>query len=460
MYNSVRIVVVLALLVTVIGSIGATPVAAQGQFGSYTSGVQVQNLESTTANIIVTAYKSDGSVDATIPDTINGNSSKTYFPLGVSSGFQGSVIVSSDKKAAAISNLVESTFKAGASYVGASAGATTVLLPLLMKGNSGFNTWFSVQNAGAGPATVNIAYSDGTNSGPHAIPVGAAKVIYQKNETHNAAVFSGSITSDQPVVAVALEEDPKTMFAYTGFAGSSTNPVMPLINANNSGYITGVQIQNNGAGPAVVTVSYTPSTAGTACTETQTIASKSSATYTLYAFGPGDPPGAVGYSTTCTQGQTFIGSAKVTANAALSAADGSSTEAAEPLVAIANQLLPGKNGGAYGAFDPGQATNKVVMPLIMDRNSGFFTGFNVMNVGSAAANVNCTFTGTGYTASNPSLSPDQALNDIQNNKIASGYIGSATCTASGASDKIVGVVNELKPGDADNFLVYEAAATN
>jgi hypothetical protein len=94
------------------------------------------------------------------------------------------------------------------------------------------------------------------------------------------------------------------------------------------------------------------------------------------------------------------------------------------------------------------------MPLIMDRNGGYFTGFNVQNVGSDSTTVNCTFTDSTYTVS-ATLDAGEALSDLQGDKIASGYVGSATCVASGGTDNlIVGVVNELGPS-GDAFLVYE-----
>ncbi len=107
-----------------------------------------------------------------------------------------------------------------------------------------------------------------------------------------------------------------------------------------------------------------------------------------------------------------------------------------------------------GSFDPANATSTVVLPLIMDRNGGYFTGFNVMNVGSSSTSVTCNFTGTTYSVSK-TLAAGEALNDLQMNKIASSYVGSATCTA-GSGGSIVAVVNELGGSStADQLLVYE-----
>jgi hypothetical protein len=89
----------------------------------------------------------------------------------------------------------------------------------------------------------------------------------------------------------------------------------------------------------------------------------------------------------------------------------------------------------------------------MDRNAGFYTGFNVMNIGSSAT-VSCTFSGSTYTVS-AALNTGVALNDLQVNKLAPGYVGSATCSAPGGA--IVAVVNELGTStSADLLFTYEA----
>jgi hypothetical protein len=429
-----RALLVLALAIGILGSASG---ASAGAF-TYTSGFQVQNLEAATANITVTFYNQDGTQAASVSDTVAASGSKTYFPLNqVNDGFNGSVVISSDKQVAAIGNVLGDGGNAAASYSAATAGATTVQIPLLMKDNSGFNTWFNVQNTGALDASVNVAYSDGTTASATIKP-GAAHTFDQATETHSVKVFSAEVTSDQPVAATVIEESSSIMFAYSGFTGGSTNPVLPLINANNAGYVTGVQIQNAGASSTDVTLTYT-GTDGSSCTETQTIASKQSGTFALQAFAGVAVPG---MSTTCTGGQKLVGSAQVTTNSA-----------SMPLVAIVNQL-GASNGEAYNAFDPASATAKVVMPLIMDRNGGYFTGFNVMNVGTTATTVSCTFTGASYTVGG-TLDPGKALNDLQANKIADGYVGSATCTA-GSGGTILAVVNELGASSSlDQLLVYE-----
>lgn len=437
--RSIRFMLALSLMLSV--ALAASH-SARAQNFSYTSGVQVQNLSGSTASITLSFYdNASGNLSGSpTADSLSPNSSKTYFAttLPVSSGFNGSLVVSSNQPVAAISNILGNNGVASASYVGTSAGNTTLLLPLLMKGNSGNDTWFNVQNTGTADATVNIAYSDGTTAGPTTIKAGAAKSFFQKNETHPATVFSAVITSNQPVAATVVQESTTVMYAYTGFPAGNTSPVMPLINANNGGTVTGMQIQNAGGSSTNVTVSYTPSLFGTACTETQTIPAGQSRTFTLFAF-------ANGANSTCVAGQRFVGTARVTTNSA-----------SQPLTVIVNQLrlTSPQYAEAYGAFDPNLATSTVVFPLIVQRSADF-SGFSIMNVGAGATSVSCTFSGTSFTVPATNINPNQAVTILTTSSIGTNYVGSGTCTASGGG-KIVGVANQLgKVLTGDDFKVYE-----
>ena len=438
-----KLVMAAALAAATIGAGSAQPASAL--VFSYTAGIQVQNLSAAPASVVISFYNADGTTTGNggISGNIPASGSATYFPFKdteVKAGFNGSAVVSSDQQVAAVVNVLGSgPANSAASYIGFQQGANTLLVPLLMKANSGFSTWMKAQNTGSAAANVTVAYSDGTSATATIAP-GAAATFDQSTEAHNAAVFAATITSNQPLAATIMQEDSKTLFAYNAFPGGSQNPNMPLINANNSGYITGIQLQNGGSAPTNVTVTYTPSSAGTACTETQTIGAGQSATFALNAFAT------TVAGETCANGAAFIGSAQVTANSA-----------SQPLVAVVNQLLPGVNGEAYGGFDATAATATVVLPLVMDRNNGFYTGFNVVNVGTAATTVSCTFVGVGGAVSyvvNASLAAGQGTTAIQNGQVSDGFVGSGKCTAA-AGGKIVGVVNELGPSSGDFLLVYE-----
>jgi len=444
-------ILILVLVAAPLSAMAQGPDSASPDAVTYTSGFQLQNLTGSLATVAIVFYNQDGSIANTVNDTIAGNTNKTYYPLSaVSSDFDGSVVVSSDQQLAAITNVLGNDGQRGASYGGFSDGATTVNLPLVMKAYFGIDTWFNVQNTGSASATVNIAYKPGTCTESVSVAPGAAKTLKQADNTCLPIGFVGAatITSAQPVAAAVMQVNAQSLLAYKGFTTASTNPVMPLVSSNYYKSGTGISIQNTGASATTVTISYKPSAGfpGAACTETKSIPAGQSANYSYPQLPAGC--GTSGSGVTDTTNGGFVGSAAVTANSANM-----------PLVAMVNSVTRDTaNAAAYEAFDSNSATSKVAFPLIMDRNYNIFTGISVANVGASATNVTCTFTGTSYTASATSLQPGAALTDVQLNKIASGYVGAGTCTASGGDAKIAGIVTELTNSAAsttDALLAYD-----
>lgn len=422
---------------------------ASAQSLSYNSSIQIANLDDTTdATAVVTFYDSAGTAQ-TYNTSITAGSSVTLFPLPeVSAGFDGSAVISSDTPVAAIVNVVANGFDYGASYGGFDAGAEEVSLPLIMKNNGGFNTWFNVQNAGSADTTVTVEYAGTSCQETATIKVGAAARFEQEDNACLGTKYVGAATvtaaSGGEIVASVMEVGETTLFAYNGFVDDgSTAPVIPLVNANNAGYETGIALQNVGSSSTTVTLTYTPAGAGTACTETQTIAPSASANFAFTAFATSVS------GENCADGARFVGSATVTTNSA-----------DMPLVGIVNQLnLAAQKGSAYNAFDPSVATDTVVMPLIMDRNSGFFTGMNVMNVGTASA-VTCTYVrasdnATIKTETSSVLQNGEAFNVLHSNYLANAFVGSATCTADTAGGLLLAQVNELGGGSGDQLFTYE-----
>jgi len=470
-----RKVLYIFMLTALVAGLLASPVKAAPPV-SYQSGFQIRNLTSGTATITISFYNPDGTVALAVDDEVPGDATNTYFPLDSShlkggtlpSGFKGSVVIASDTPVASMSNLVGyDSANAPISYASFSAsfaGANTLSLPLLMKANYGYNTFFAIQNTGTGPTDITVTYSDGTVVTKTAVPASASATFEQASETHTASVFSASVTSGEPVAATVVEVGPNTLFSYSGFTAGATNPMMPLVNENNYGYFTGVQIQNLGASDTDVTVSYSPGLAGTACLETRTVPAGKSATFAQGVFTASDPNGSAPKANTCTLGQQFVGAGKVTANTA-----------SMPLVAVVNQLNPATTapkGAAYMGFNPADGKAKIVYPLIMDRNFGYFTSWSIANVSEtetvAKADLVCTVTGTDISgaAVTKTFSPDAdivpgaswTLNHI--NVIANRFVGGATCVSADANDKLVGSANQLATGPIDSFLVYEGFAVD
>jgi hypothetical protein len=423
--KKVIVVLVLALAMVLVSSVAAQP-------SSYNTGFQVANQSSSEATIVITYVKQDGTIDATVDDTIPANGSKTYFPVGASAGFNGSVVISSDQPVAAITNVLGDGLAFGASYESFASGAPVVNLPLIMKGNFGFNTWFNVQNAaspGGADVDVTISYAGTSCTETKTIPAGAAATFNQASNSCLTAPYVGAATitaTGGDVVATVMEAGTTTLFAYNGFTSGASDPVMPLVQGNNAGYFTGIQVQNVGTASTDVTITYTPGAAGSTCTQTATIAGGASATF---------------LNCSNLSVARFVGGAKVSANSA-----------DQPLVAIVNQLNSAAGKGAsYNAFDPAAGTATVSFPLIMRDNFGYFTGFNIYNAGGASADVTCTFSGTGAPAPvSSTVAAGSTLTAVQTG--TGRFVGSATCTAAGAS--LLGVANELASSTGDNLFAY------
>jgi hypothetical protein len=317
-----------------------------------------------------------------------------------------------------------------------------------MKNNGGFYTWFNVQNAGSADASVTVQYVPGSSGSAYTAPAvtvkpGAAATFSQRDLAALGTKFVGSavVSSNQPIVATVMqvgESTSKVLMGYNGFTAGSTTASMPLIMANNAGYFTGYQVQNVGTASATVTIKYGKNIAGSFAPtdDTVTLAPNASATF-IQAGGK--------WGT-----NKFVGSATITS--------------AQPVVAIVNQVKATGTavGTAYDAFDPGNATNKVSAPLIMANNSNYFTGFQVMNVGTAATTITVDY-GTNLAGTyNPpnetaTIQPGNSYNSIQNGGAwgTNRYVGSVTVTASGGSDKIVMIVNQIWPAaPGDQFMTY------
>ncbi len=414
---------------------------------AYESGIQIQNLAAEEGDITLTFFNLQGFVVGIATEKIDPNGSLNFYrgTMPITPGFDGSVVVASNVPTAGISNLVG--LQAGnkpityGAFSAFSEGSPTVFLPTLMKNNYGYDTFFYVQNLGEADATVNIAYSDGLNIQLTGIKPGAAKAVRQTDEAHAGKVFSATLTADQDIAVTVAQTGP-TLLTYNGFGAGTVYPIMPLFQANNYGYVTGIQIQNAGGMTTEVTVEYTP-VVGTACTETQSIPAGESRTFGLAAF-QGTAAGS-----TCKKEQ-FVGSAAVKTNSQ-----------SQPLVAVVNQLNSGESkGGSYNAFDPAAGKGKLLFPLIMDRNWGYFTGWSIVNVGGAdipAGGVKCQILENGVlvkTFDSPAIPVNGAWTMDHNKKIADGFVGSAVCTTTGT---VIGVLNQLGPlPGIDVLLVSEA----
>jgi hypothetical protein len=479
--------VVPALLLAIAFAFGALPAqVAHAQYPTFFSGIQIQNLSTNQANISISFLQEKATSETlSVSYEINPSAQLTLASLtaveGLPGGFQGSAVISSDQKIAAIVNIVGTNF-GGEAYVGVEGGANELALPFLNKAFFKQNTFFNVQNVGDAATNVAVTYRGRVgNDGPvqtfsdsyanlqpgASVRFDQAAAFLSNTSSSLPDGFNGSATiscpsSDCAAVVTLIGE--KIAQVYNGFTAGATNPVFPLINVQpRFNTITGISLQNFGDTTTNVTVSYTPSQAGVACTETRTIEPKEIGYFAIGAFDSGHPfydsnatnCVTVGGSTT----PSFVGSASVTTNSAN-----------QPLVGIVNQNTA-SYAGTYTSFNPTQGTRTVVFPLIQDRWYSYFTGFSIVNVGDVATGITCTFSGNSVTQSpSEDLEPGEVWTIQQKDVMPANpansretYNGSGTCTATATNGKLVGIANQLGPSDQgggvtrDNFNVYEAA---
>jgi hypothetical protein len=467
-----RMMVIVTILLLALGLIAATGVSAQT---AYDSTINIRNMDPTEASVVIQFFATDGSHDpsADVVMNIPGESMAYYFVLlntNLPVDFQGSAVVASDKELVIVHNLRINQGEQGASTNGFAEGSPVVQLPLLMRNNGGYTTWFSVQNAGMADAIVEVEFFPGSIAGKKwqwvnpadssnqvAIAPGAAYYFDQADMpeigTGATGRFIGSavVTSvnGEPLVASAIQVGPFGLYAYDGFGSSGSQSVLaPLFIYHHVGIQSSIQVQNVGTMTTTVTMSYAPGAYGNACTETHTIAAGASEVFGFLSFyGP------TAYSDCYTQnpGTRFIGSAYVSTNSS-----------SQPLLGVVNQM----NGtttksGSYNAFAPEEATSCVAAPIVMDSNSNYWTSLNIMNVGAAATTVTVEY--SMYQGHQPAndvlvLSPNEMGDILHANKLGvtpgARYIGSALACGTPGS-KIVGVVNQINTVAAgDTLFVY------
>jgi len=457
----------LSLVVALLAAVAVFIVPQAGAQGglTYTSSIQVQNLDNVAAPISIEFYdEATGALQtgAVIGATIPAGGSVTYLPIpNLSAGFKGSAVISSANRIAAITNLLGNGGAYGGAANGLSAGSTSVGMPLIMRNNSGFSTFFSVQNAGTADATVTIAYKRGTHGQDFTSPAftikpGASKSFDQAtmNELGDKFIGSATITSDQPVVSAVSQLGTggiKTMLMYDGFAGGSTTVRAPLVMSNNSGFFTSLSIQNVGTAATAVNVTYSPNTARGSSFQPV------NETLNLQPGAGGNilqASGQWGNGLTDTS-KRYIGSATITAS--------------QPVEVVVNQnkfSAASNLGTAYEGFNPASLTSTASAPLVMTRNGNYSTAIQCQNAGTAPTTITVTYSantapgGSGTPAADTAtIQPGASATIFQagnDPKWGARYIGGATITATG-NVPIGCLVNELNTGGSgDSFLTYTA----
>ncbi len=392
---------------------------ATTQSVSYTSGIQIQNLSSTTANATVTYYNQDGSQAASQSFQIPGNQSYVVFgnTMQAPAGFSGSAVVSADQPIVANVNLLGSNPTTGESYDGLNNPTTSEFLPLFQQGNSGYNSSLYIQNASSSQNSVSVQFNSGgstVSTKSFTLPANGSVTVDSSNDGISGRfIGSAVITGSQPIAAALNQTNGSILFSSTGNPTGSSTIYAPLIMTNNSGWTTSLQVQN--VGTQATTASLYLNGGSSAIAQAQLGPGQSVSWYPV--------PGTV-------SGSRFIGSATVTSSGGV------------PLVGVVNELNQTTGQGmAYSTF--GSGTQTVDMPLVMFNNSGYYTGEQVQNVGTAAATVDLKINGTVVDTKVIQPGQTQVWFSATNIIPGGGKIASASAVAREPGSQIVGIVNEI-----------------
>lgn len=428
---------------------GGARANAQGFGVVWDSSIQVLNLsDSEAVNIAITYYKQDGTIAVSTTDTVQPGQSNTYFPIHAPDGFNGSVVISSDKPVVVVSNLVVRTPQSGlGSYVGFQQGAPTIYFPLVMKGNAYNTTTFNVQNTGNTDAEITIRFTPEAGSTYPNVPditdtikPGAAKTYDLSTLSQfsgitrwvGSATVSVSDPANDSIAGVATTVNQRyptayQLYTYNAFTRGSTTVILPLIQENNNGNRTSVNCQNiSSSTPTTVTVTYIPETGyGPKPAETKTNV----------------PPNGVAVFLQDYRGTTrWVGSARVTSDPAV------------PLVCVVNQQKPAHGtGSTYEGFDPASATDTVVLPLIQSRNGDPTRGWVYTSINLATADGNphpitCDFKPAPGFTDPPSVTKTGAsVVFLQNDVYGNGakFIGGAVCKTDDGTG-LFAIVNQAR----------------
>ncbi|MCS7248964.1 MAG: hypothetical protein NZ840_12100 [Anaerolineales bacterium] len=428
--------------------------------GPWVSGVTVANLTNEQANVQITFYNQDGSVALSFNGgTIPGNASKTwYLPShvsGLSSGFIGSAVVSSDKQIAAIVN-TQLPSGSNPARVGTSAGVTTpaetVYATQIMKNYYGWNSYCAVQNTGSSAFTVSAFYYDqnGNQVGSartQSIPANASYIFDQSTDSGLPNGFNGSakfVGGPSNLLAVVCNfynagtgSTDAQFHSYNGMGFGGTTLYVPRVVKDFYNYQSGLKIQNIGTEPLTVTITFNFNGINYTLTSPSIGPGRS--------WGPymGDPSQLAG-ATPSLLGVSGSGSAVISVN------DPNPNKQIIATINEDNRVNPAGRGVTYEAGLPSEASNVIVFPQITSEYYGYSSGWQVMKIESGTANCTASYSASGPIAaftenfvlsdSNPSFSrfapdaPGMLAGPANDN-----YNGAVTINCTGA--KVIGISN-------------------
>jgi len=441
---------------------------AQAPVGSFVSGIACVNLDGVSGQATMTFYNPDGTVKNTVTNNAFLNPWQVFTPdqAGLGSGFQGSGVVSSDKKVACGLNSQTANGSA-VTRVGTSTGLgaddidTTVFATQITRNLGGFDTYVAIQNADSTATDVTATYFDKTGASvftqKRTLPGFGSTVWYQAAaDSPLTAGFIGSakfVSTGGKLAGVVALYNAGTSNSNAQFLSFNTVPLkaaatkifLPRLAKNLSGvgYTSGWSCQNVGPGAldAKMTVNMNDQANGNALV---------SAVLTKTGLGEG------------TAWSGYLGGGGV-GNAALDAVTKGTGSAIVEVTGGTGKLACTANednrttfagqGISYNGIPDGMQTAKVFFAQIVALGgSSFRGGFQIANTTATA--TTCTYaysnakTGNTITVANQPLAANGSNSVFAESSLTSektNFNGSAVVTC---GQPIVGIYNLSIQGPA------------
>lgn len=466
MPNVVRRVVSVVLTLALVLGIAVTTstrVNAQGQNntaapGIWQSSINIQNPNSTVANVTIRFYDANGNEARTYgPTTVAANGALSIFVPAQVAGLnpgQYSAVVESDVpvKASVNTASTNSTVQPWTAfgYEGAdsSQAGTTLYFPGLYKNYYNFFSEIVIQNAGSASTTVTATfYNQRTGAqigspinlgqiGPNASKTFPMQALTQLPSGNQSGLFGAIVTSSGGVPIVGIANIWRTSpvngtSSYNAFTSGSTSLYVPALYKNYFGFGSALTIQAVG-GPAQGTITYSNGT-----TQNFSLAENASQEF----FQPANdalPSGS-------TNG---VFSAKVTTTSG-------------QVVGLVSLSVPSgqRNGVPVGDFAsynvPAQASSTVNIPNLLSDYYGYFSAVTVQNTGDQTTNVTITYA-NGQSRTFNNVPPNGTVNIIHLDNTGDVLPNRTTTSARITSSNGQPLVAVVQHNTASNVSGYDA----
>lgn len=393
------------VLSMIVAAINVGPAIAQtGTTASFTTQIYISNPNATAATAVVNFYaESSGTADAfNVPVSLNPYGSATVLVGGLTTGFKGSAVISSDQNVvAAAAQVPQEGLVNRPMYTAFNSGTPNLYLSTFLANRNSQFSLFAVQNVESSSVNVRAKFIENGTTVEDltvVVPSNASKFFDSTQPTTtissnfanymytHAGGFSGSVVVTATKVSdgsaaniVGLSEELKSnsgsaisFEAIPQTAGATTIYIpSALCNATSQVQTTFFAVQNMGGINASVAITYisaaTGNVAGTETTALVSSGGKVSLNPCLLATG----------STGTVPGTGFNGSAIV--------------RSTQPLNAVAKKISTNAPYGNFATAFLGQGTgsNKVAVPYVRwgvatGQTGSIVSTIAVQNIGSSA----------------------------------------------------------------------------